>query len=299
MAKVPPSVIAWKKSIAHELIENGHDTAGTNIGKCSQTELLLCCEACGHTKYVTYRCQARLCPICSWTLSRERAQFSEALLAQMKYPKFLTLTMRTWEGSPRDGIKYLRDCFNKLKAQKVWKCVKGGCYQIELKPKDNGWHIHIHVLFDAPYIPKQKLFSAWREILQQKYVAIDIRACRTKAQRSYVVKYVSKNENFHNDPALAVEWYEATKGSRLFGTFGSWYNAKLEELLNPEEFTVWRPACENCGDENHMFFARDGPFIFGDLWEDRRNYLIGTQPVERPIVAEGLTGVFDTLDLFE
>ncbi len=296
MANVPTAVLAWKNQLAAALVDNAHDTAGINISKCSQTELLLCCESCGYKKYVVYHCQARICPICSWNISRERARYADALLRQMKYPKFLTLTMRTWMGDPREGIKYLRQSFSKLRAQKLWRTVVGGCYQIELKPKGEGWHIHVHVLMDAPFIPKQKLFSAWREILNEKYVAIDIRACRTKAQRAYVTKYVSKNEDFHNDVNVAVEWYEATKGSRLFGTFGEWYNAKLEELLNPGEFEVWRPACENCGDENHMFFARDGPFIFGDDWDDRKNYLVGNLPMERPIEAAAPEVALDFLD---
>ena len=296
MQDVPKSVLLWKNKIARALAEAGQDSAAEHVGECAEHELLLCCEGCGHKRYVVYHCQSRICPICSWSISKDRAKYSEALLAQMQYPKFLTLTMPMWKGNPRDGIKYLREAFTKLRSRKLWKVVRGGCYQIELKWKNPGWHIHVHVLLDAPFLPKQHIFSAWREILKTPYASIDIRACRTKAQRRYVTKYVSKNEDFHGDEYLAVEWYLATKGSRLYGTFGTWYNAKMEELLNPEEFEVFKPACENCGSPNHMFFARDGPFIFKKEWESVKASFIGDWEIKRKIEAKPCPETFDFLD---
>lgn len=287
MRQVPKHVLNWKSKISSALIDAHHDTAGHNIGKCATTELLLICMNCTGKKYVVYHCQSRICPVCSWTISRDRAFYAEAMLRQMKYPKFVTLTMPRWTRDPRDGIKYLRKCFSKLREQKVWRGVRGGCYQIELKQKANGWHIHLHILMDAPFIPRQHLFTAWRDILGEGFVSVDVRACRTKEQRSYVTKYVAKAEDFKGDAEKVVAWYEATKGSRLFGTFGHWYNAKLEELLNPEEFKPFKPCCEFCGDPGHMFFARDGPFIFGaKRWQEESGSWMEDLPAEREIVAE-------------
>jgi len=296
MAKVPRHVLDWKNRVADVLLDRGYETQSTNLHKCSQTELLLCCESCGHSKYVVYHCGNRICPVCSWKVSRDRARYSEAMLQNMQYPKFITLTMPTWTRDPRDGIKFLRAAFTKLRGQKIWRPVVGGCYQIELKSKENGWHIHLHILMDAPYMPKEKIFSAWKKILGLDFVSIRVKACRTKAQRAYVVKYVSKNDDFHNDAEAAADWYEATKGTRLFGTFGTWYNAKIEELLNLDEKDVWKPACENCGDPDHMFFARDGPFIFGKEWLEVCGTFVGDNPTERVIEAEYEAGAFAFLE---
>lgn len=287
MRDVPKPVLSWKKKIADALRERGHEKASERVRDCSQIELLLCCENCGHKKYVTYKCQARVCPICSWQLARTRARFSEALLKQMKYPKFLTLTMPTWTGDPREGIKFLREGFSKLRSREIWKNVKGGCYQIELKPKENGWHIHIHVLMDAPYLAKQKLFSAWRDILNLPYASIDIRAAKSERQKKYITKYAVKEADFNGDASAVVDWYEAVKGSRIFGTFGQWYNTRIEELLNSEEFEVFKPVCEWCGDPDHMFYARDGPFIFGKSWVEICTTFVGDWAVSRPIEAVG------------
>lgn len=207
--------------------------------------------------------------------------------------------MPRWTKNPRDGIKFIRASFTKLREQKVWKPVVGGCYQIELKEKEDGWHIHIHVLMDAPFLPKQKIFSSWKKILGLPYASIDIKACRTKKQREYVTKYVSKSETFNNDVQKALNWYEAVKGSRLFGTFGTWYNAKIEELLSPEEFEIFVPACENCGESGFMFFARDGPFIFGKEWEKVAGSFCGADPVSRRIDLSAPTGNLDFLDALE
>ena len=267
MPKKPPAfVIKWKNSIADELQRRGYEKPASKLRDCSERELLLCCDNCGHNKFVTFLCSNRICPICAWRLSKERAEYSEAMLGQMEYAKFLTLTMPRWKDDPTDGIKYIRSCFSKLRSRKVWKGVRGGCYQIELKQKQDGWNIHIHILLDSPFLPKQKLFTAWKDILGLEYASIDIKACRTKEQRKYVVKYVSKDEDFKGNTKLAVDWYEAVLGSRLYGTFGRWYNAKIEELLNRADHEVYVPQCENCGAVRSMFYARDGPFIFGKDW---------------------------------
>lgn len=298
MRQVPPHVIAWKNKISRALEARGHETAARNLDKCAETELLLICMNCAARKYVVYHCQSRICPVCSWSISRDRAHYADALLRQMKYPKFLTLTMPTWTGDPREGIKYLRQCFTKLREQKVWKPVVGGVYQIELKPKEEGWHIHVHILMDAPYLPKQKIFTAWKDILGTDYASIDIRACKTKEQRDYVTKYVAKAADFKGDAEAVVDWYEATKGSRLFATFGKWYNAKIEELLDPEEFKPFKPACENCGQTGHMFFARDGPWIFGrDRWNEEQGSWCGDDPVERPLSKSVSQETLDFLDI--
>lgn len=278
-------IIAWKNKIADALDAHGHTRPSITLHQCAEEELLLICQNCATQKYVTFHCQSRICPVCSWKTAKDRARFADALLAQMKYPKFLTLTMPRWTSDPRDGIKHIRSAFTKLREQKLWRGVKGGLYQIELKEKSDGWHIHIHILMDAPYIPKQHIFSAWRDALNLNYASIDLKACRTKQQRDYVTKYVSKAETFKGDADAVVRWYEATKGSRLFGTFGTWYNAKLEDLLNPDEHEIFRPCCTACGMEGMMFFARDGPFIFGhDRWLEEGGSWIGSSEISRPVI---------------
>ena len=139
---------------------------------------------------------------------------------------------------------------------------------IEVIPRDGYWHIHMHVLVDAPYIPYQKLFSAWRSVIRQRVPQVDIRSASDRRAREYLAKDASKNIVYYVEPEAVVAWYEATKNKRLFATFGSWYRVKIAEALEFEAWEKIKPVCPYCGAVNSVFYARDGPFVLGhELWD--------------------------------
>jgi hypothetical protein len=197
----------------------------------------------------------------------ERADFLKALTSKMSHPKMITLTMPLWTKEPREGIKYLRAAWNKLRATALMKQVRGGAYQIEIKIKPEGYHIHIHVLLDCPFLPYQKLFTSWRDILKVKCPQVHIQAATSDKAKAYVCKYAAKASDFDAAPETIVEWYDITKGIRLFATFGEWYNITAEEIM-PDKFADHEePSCPFCGHTHSTFLARDGPFVFGqDDW---------------------------------
>ena len=281
MAKtiIPQFVIERKRIYAQAFADARYNKVATSLNDCSEVELLLGCQNCGHTKYVVYHCKHRVCPICSYWLSIERANFIEALLKNMKYPKMLTLTIPVRQEAPRETIKYLRKCFAKLRERNVFKAVKGGAYQIEVKMKKGHFHIHMHVILESPFIHYTQIYKAWEDITKTPGVQVDIRAATTVAQRRYIVKYSQKSAELKADGSDIVRYYEAIKGSRLFGTFGQWYNVKLEELLGDEYQEPKPPPCENCGAEGTMFIVRDGAFIFGKDWLTVKKGFVST---ERP-----------------
>jgi len=232
---------------------------------CNETEIIAACSSCGHSWWVKFRCRTRVCPLCSYKVMLDRSQLLIALCRGMSHPKLLTLTMPTWTDDPKQGIKFLRASFQKLRRIKLMRKVVGGAYQIELKPKENGWHIHIHALLDAPYLPYQLIFNAWKTITGINAPQIDIRAASDPKAQVYVCKYAAKSVGFDSHPDVIVAWYLATKGQRLFGTFGKWYNKKLIDIA-PELVPLRPPpSCPCCGAEKTMYMARDGPHIFG--WE--------------------------------
>ena len=158
----------------------------------------------------------------------------------------LTLTMQRWTDVPRDGIVALKENFKKLRAHPLFARVKGGGFQIELVPKVDGWHIHLHAIIDAKFIPYQQLFSAWREILGTSYVNVDIRAANTPQEIAYVTKYATKTADFDASPQDLVDWYLATKGSRLWGTWGTFYNAEELKAANLEMEKQFHKTCPHC-----------------------------------------------------
>jgi len=273
-----------KRHYADVFQKAGYDELARKLRDCEETELKAMCSHCGKSWWVLNRCRQRVCPLCSFRVSMERAKFMEAMTKHMKYPKMLTLTMPICKDDPRDGIKELRTAFAKMRRQSVFSKVVGGAYQIEVKVKDYGFHIHMHVLLDCPFLPYQKIFSAWKDLIGNDCPQVDIRACSDPHARAYIVKYAAKSADFDGSPDTIVRWYYATKGQRLFATFGKWYNSKIEQL--DEESVVFTPEsiCPYCESTGTTFLARDGPYIFGGKeWADIKRHSSGLDDTKRRI----------------
>jgi len=267
---------------AFDRAEQSH--IATRLNDCEEREVVAACRSCNHHWWVIDHCRLRVCPLCSWKVSKQRATFVRIMLHSMKHPKHLILTMPTWTRDPRDGIAMLRQYFNALRSAPVFKTVKGGAYQIELKRKPEGWHIHVHTILDAPYLPYQQLFSAWQQITGEAAPQVHIKAATSPQEQDYVTKYVVKSAGFEDDSDDIVAWYEATKGSRLFTTFGTFYNAKIEELSPEDIIKIPETICPHCGKKGTTYLARDGPYIWGhDAWKDIESTIIGDEGYTRPI----------------
>lgn len=273
-----------KRVYAEAFADRDLPKIAVQLRDCQETEVLACCTECGKSWYILNRCRLRVCPLCAYTVSLKRAEFLQNLAGKMEYPKFITLTMPLWTHDPHDGIKFLRKCWNSLRRDPIFNKVKGGAYQIELKRKPTGWHIHIHSLLDAPYLPYQRLFTVWRKLIGAQAPQVDIRAATTPEQIRYIAKDVSKKADFHQNPGDVVDWYEATKGHRLFGTFGTWYNITMEELAHEGKLEDAKSVCPHCKAVDSTFLARDGPFIFGPQeWKETYSIMTGDRPLTRPI----------------
>jgi hypothetical protein len=76
----------------------------------------------------------------------------------MKSPLFVTLTIgNTTEA--RAGIKHLRASFGRWRRGAWFKRldVKGGVASLEVTNRGNGWHPHLHVLLDCPWLAQSRL----------------------------------------------------------------------------------------------------------------------------------------------
>jgi len=273
-----------KRKYAQIFEDAGYVDLAKKLRDCEETENKAMCSNCGKSWWVINRCRQRVCPLCSYRVSMQRAAFMEAMTHNMKFPKMLTLTMPVWKEDPRDGIKFLRESFAKLRRHKLFSKVVGGAYQIEVKVKKYGFHIHMHILLDCPFMPYQKVFTAWKGLIGVGCPQIDIRAVDDPKGKAYIVKYAAKSADFDSSPETIVRWYYATKGQRLFATFGQWYNAKIEDL--DSEIEIFKPECRcpYCDEEKTVFLARDGPFVFGGKeWAEMLRVLPECHDTWRPI----------------
>lgn len=273
-----------KNKYAMSLENSGYSDLARKLRDCQETESLVCCTHCGASWWIVTKCRQRVCPLCSFEQSKERAHYLKAMTGHMQHPKLLTLTQPLVRTDPKEAIHFIRHSFAKLRKTKLFQPVVGGAYNIEVKPKEEGYHVHMHVLMDAPFLPYQRIFSAWKKILQTDCPQIDIRSATDEKARDYVAKYAAKGAGFDLDPDNVVRWYEATKGERLWATFGKWYNAKLADLDPDHTAPEPKATCPNCKAVGTVFYARDGPFIYGNQdWQVLRKYYQTGDDDQRPI----------------
>ena len=256
-----------KDQIAQVLSEAGYTGAGKSMRDCHTTEHLCGCSACGHKFWVISKCRQRLCPICSYKVTQQRTAIIESFLSSLRYPKFITLTMPRWKDEPRDGITFIRNCFHRLRRNKRLPGFDGGVYAIEVVPKNDGWHIHIHLIVSAKFIPHRMLQAAWGTIIGTYQPSVDIRHAQGKSTAKYIAKYVSKSLSPSGDPSHYARLYAAIHGSRLFSLFGSWFHRQdYRDTLRPVD-TLPALQCPKCGTEGSLFDVRTGFFQYGKYWE--------------------------------
>jgi hypothetical protein len=132
----------------------------------------------------------------------------------------------------------LYDAFKDLRRLSLWSAaVTGGAAFCEVTRSTSSatWHVHLHVIAHARFIPKESLSQAWRAVTGDSFIVDIQKAVGAKASH-YVTKYVTKalTGSILHDPVLLDEFVLAMKGRRLMVCFGTWYNAKGDEEITSE-----------------------------------------------------------------
>ena len=271
-----------KHHYADVLDRKGETKAANTIRTCHEVSHMAGCKDCQETRYVLHKCGHRLCPICSYHVSRLRADFLRKITAKLAHPKLITLTIPTQGDDYDTGFKMIVEAFRKLRKDRLFRQIKGGAYSYEVVPHESYYHIHLHLLVDAPFIPQTILFAAWRRILGVQYASVNIKSASHPAAREYITKYAAKNHAISTDPDLIWKLYDAIKGRRLFGTFGSWYNVAMDDDPTVDDRAKKAGVCPCCGSTTGFFWIRHGDFIFGnDAWKDMKpHYTRGRPEIE-------------------
>lgn len=278
------ALVAKKRAIADKLYDAHEDKVAQQLQECSETETLVACHECRHRWWVIVKCGHRLCPICSRVEAARRGDILAAHTHELQHPKLVTLTADPNGQTPRGQVKRLRTAWAKLRRTPMFKKCKGGAYTLELKPEAWGWHVHLHAVLDIQYIPQKKLFAAWRNIISERCPQVDIRAAETAEARRYVAKYVCKNDTLLLEPNRAAEYLEATRGIRLFSTFGCWHRLKLKDQPRPSPEDKPKCQCPNCHATGTVFRVRQGAIVFGmDAWRDIESVFLEEGNHTRPL----------------
>lgn len=203
------------------------------------------CPSCGWTETYPLSCGDRLCPICSRRgYARSLNAVMNALQAKgirIAYPKFMTLTIIAGDDLAQQ-YRDVRGAWNHLRRQ-TWfkKACAGGFFVPETTLGPSGWHVHLHILMEAHYLPREKIQAEWLKLTGAWNV--DIRALYggTKKAVMYVLKYMLSPPVL--DGVSAGEFRNVMHGKRMLTGFGKFY-----DVANTKKYQG-TPDCPRCGSE--------------------------------------------------
>ena len=178
------------------------------------------CAHCGTVKHYVSNCGSRLCEYCRMKSVNRTLSRKGIGKRKMTGLKFLTLTVKSVDSLSNKNTLAIRDYFRKLIRRQFWKkAVRGGIYAIEVTQTSNGFHYHIHAIYEGDFIHWAIIRAHWASITGGAYIIHVTRAQNARGAMDYLAKYISKIEKGN----IKKEQYEAAfKGVKLLQYFGSW-----------------------------------------------------------------------------
>jgi Replication protein len=241
-----------KLSIAAKLIGVASGPQMDNFQRCGVEELYCTCKDCGKTETFFYGCNRKWCPRCAPRLAKIRADKLRLWVAKISQPKHLVLTMRNFPVLTRREIRRFQKALLKLRKQKLWSKVKGGCMTMEVTNTGEGWHLHAHCLLDVRWLDMEQLAKQWADLLDQNYGIVKVKDCRGTDYLNEVAKYVAKGSELATwSPEQLWEFICAIKGVRFFAAFGSLFKMTKQIRAELAMSGAGQRECE-CGSQNYV-----------------------------------------------
>lgn len=238
-----------REKLLRRLDQERADDLTANFRRCGET-FGLTCMSCGEVHDCERRCSKKWCPMCVRKLATKRAEKFRAAVAAMKWPLFVTLTMKNVEDLSFDAVRKLRRAFGKLRQRKLWKAhVLGGAASIEVTNIGNGWHPHLHAILDCEWLawktPKPKasdsrdrkkklcekagaeLERVWSKCLGQPQSSVFVKRTCGEDVVQEVMKYSVKGSDLVDSPDDIAPLIRCLEATRLVTTFGTLFGKKL------------------------------------------------------------------------
>lgn len=177
------------------------------------------CSHCGHVLKVRLSCGDRTCPECRRKWFGYHFKFLVNIVGHWHKPYFLTLTIKNISDKSfgKYNVQDIRECFGKFR-KRFKKRIIGGFYVIQATNRGRGWHLHLHVIFDGAFLPKEVISKVWSEISGGSYI-VDIKEVKSPKE---AVRYLLSD--FLQSPRIRPEDHQAFKdifrGARMVQPFG-------------------------------------------------------------------------------
>lgn len=199
--------------------------------------ITLNCSHCGRSLKVRLGCGDRTCPVCrkKWFGYHFKAILD--CISEWKAVYFLTLTIRNIpdQAFGRHDVENIRKSFSAFRRR--FRSILGGFYVVQATNRGKGWHLHLHVLFDGVFIPKEKMAAAWSVATGGSYI-VDIKLVQNpKTAVRYLLSDFLQSPRIR--PEDAAIFNGVFKGSRLVQPFGKYRKTKFR-------IPYICPACGRC-----------------------------------------------------
>lgn len=239
--------IVWQSSILAKLKGAGKLHLAGKMAECHTKQTWRVCNDCRKATAFYNRCEKFFCPVCAPRLARERKESIEWWAKRVDQPKHLVLTVRNTLDLTKPYVQFIKNALASLRRSKVFKPVRGGFYSMEVTNEGKGWHLHFHLLIDAPWVTMSELSQVWGRLVGQDYAIVKIKDARQGDYLREVTKYAVKGNDLAKLPAdLIAEFIEAFSGVRFFGVFGTLYGKRTEWAAWIKSIQDIKPVCA-CG----------------------------------------------------
>lgn len=215
-----------------------------SLKRCGEEAIYRTCKCCGMWENFWYRCSLKFCPLCNWRIARKRSEVLNLWNMTIKQPKHIVVTQKNFPVLTRQKIRAFGRAFGKLRRQKVWREVRGGCVSTEITNEGRGWHLHAHILADVRWIDARVLAVTWGELVGQEFGIVKVKDARGQSYLGEVTKYVVKGSQLAAwEPDEINQFIRAIRGVRFFAAFGTLFHLqrKIKKQLH-----LLRPPAEPC-----------------------------------------------------
>lgn len=270
--------IVFKESILAKLRGFGRPELAGKMSECHTIETFKRCTGCRKLSKFFNRCELFFCPVCAPRLSRERKQAVDWWTKQIRQPKHLVLTVRNTNVLSKEYVQFLKEQLGKFRRSKCFKAVTGGFYSMEVTNEGRGWHIHFHLLIDAPWLCMPDVSEIWGRLNGQDFAICKIKDCRGADYLKEVTKYAVKGSELAKWSGTEIATFiQSFSGVRFFGVFGSLYAKRTQWREWIDALTEIKPVCA-CGCDTWRLLSPEEL-----LWEEETKSGLTGQPPPRQL----------------
>lgn len=192
-----------------------------NFLACGTQTIVRVCECCGDRAEHQTNCSQKFCPRCQWKLTKARTDLITKWATRLPSALHIVLTQKNFTVLTRAKLRAHVVNLGKIRRQKVFKSVAGGCVSVEITNEGNGWHLHSHWLVSSRFVPASELAIAWGKLVGQEFAIVRVKPLTSRDYIGEVAKYVVEGcELAKWEPEQIWEFCSAIRGRRFFFTFG-------------------------------------------------------------------------------